>query len=120
MIVNTEDLARNYFNDEVSLDSRGTTDTTQSWEVMESLIDTEPRAAWNVIKSALQLCSSSIEVARIGSGPLETLLSRHAETIFVEVLKEARVDSTVRDAVRYATAAELPNDMQVQLDALLR
>lgn len=112
-------LAQAYFHDEVWIGSGASQEPSGAWEKLIALVDDDPRAAWAVILETLSLCTTLIEVSRIGSGVLETLLSNHADGMLPDVLGVARENPRVRQALRYATAADLTPEQMGDVNAAL-
>ena len=72
-----------------------------AWDALETLVGSDPEAAWAVVERVIELPFPSIHLSMVGAGALEELLD-HYPLMFVErAIGRARVDPRFREAMQF-------------------
>jgi hypothetical protein len=90
-----ENLRREY----LSHFQRPTDETEKAWESVRTLVDAEPRAAFDFFLSVLPELSDSQLLATVAIDIVEPLLRYHADEVADEILKQARQLERLRHAL---------------------
>src|SRR5262249_26245253 len=106
------DLADRYFREEVSVTSPSTPDLTESWDQLATLLSRDPEAVFQVVIAVIAKCSNLVEISRVGTGPLESLLANNPERFSERLVALAADDRRIRQTLYYVAVPDLPKELE--------
>jgi hypothetical protein len=111
-----EEVARRFYDDEIWFASPSSMRLTDSWTEVVSLIGHDPEAALSVIFSVISKCSALIEIARVGTGALETILAEYPHRFISAIVARADHDLRIRQALSFVAETALPEELKYLLN----
>jgi hypothetical protein len=102
MDADIEILARDYFTEVV----RGNEGDTEAFDRLVDLTNSDPAAAWEVIRRLIERSSSDIDLGHVGAGPLEYLLVTWPAKQVPAVIEESKRNERLRRALDFVVIAD--------------
>jgi hypothetical protein len=86
--------------------------TSWAWECLSVLIFNQPETAWKIIVDIIHRSTHPMQIACVGTGALESLLSSYPLMFIERVEMLTKTDELLRKALSYADFSNLDGALQ--------